>query len=115
MKPIERAKIAWKHVTWMDKMNYGSFEKYFETEDWKKVPDKPHVSGDTFNGIILISIFLIVFYFAFIGVQTLYKKTNNYFEGANNLNDFCSRSSKVLNAKTEFAAKKAYKACMKRK
>ena len=112
-KPLNRAKAAWKHVSWMEKMNYGSFDEYFKKDDWKRMPDKDNVSGQTFNNFISFIVVIIIIYIAFIGVKSLYNKTSNIFEESSNQKKACSQSSEVLNAQSEFAAKKAYKACMR--
>ena len=66
-------------------------------------------------GITLITIFvfiivgIIIYSFASSG----FKSVTGYFGGSSKAKAYCGQHYKVLEAKTDYAAKKAFKACLK--
>ena len=78
--------------------------------DWqKKLKQTPNTKG-VLEYIVGALIILLIVFFIFQG----FKSVTGFFGGKSDAKAACGRHSTVLNAKTDYAAKKAFKACLKR-
>ena len=64
---------------------------------------------DTILGLILLVVIGIAIYFA---VSFGWKKTTGYIDDKSDAKEYCAKHEDVINAKTDFAAKKAYETCL---
>ena len=68
-------------------------------------------TGEMILGIIVL---IAVGFLLFKGVPSVFKSVTGYFGDKSDAKTACGRHPSVLNAKTDYAAKKAFKACLKR-
>ena len=68
--------------------------------------EKKEIRGSILGGILLICLLVLLFKGGSIVIE--------YFGDKSDHKAYCSKHYTVLEAKTDFAAKKAYKACLKR-
>ena len=68
-------------------------------------------TGEMILGIIVL---IAVGFLLFKGVPSVFKSVTGYFGDKSDAKAACARHSSVINAQTDFAAKKAFKACLKR-
>ena len=73
--------------------------------------DKYKKIGENIFGIIFL---IAVGFLLYKGVPAVFKSVTGYFGDKSDAKAFCGKHPSVLNAKTDYAAKKAFKACLKR-
>ena len=77
--------------------------------DWqKKLKQPPNIKGLLEHIVGALIIFLIGFF-----IFQRFKSVTGYFGGSSKAKAYCGQHYKVLEAKTDYAAKKAFKACLK--
>ena len=106
---IEKAKIEWKKLSSMDKRDYGSFEKYYESMDWSRSGSASDDTNSVASFLVGLLIFIPLVFFIFPKGCT---KVSNFFDDRSQRKAFCAEETS--NVKNEFTAKKLYKACMNR-
>ncbi len=116
----ENAKLAWKNMSWMDKSNYKSFDDFYKNADWKS-----HIltggNNSLTNSLVAIAVFIFLFIITLIigvvekGVSKSASGVSDFFGDRSDHKSYCQTSYQVQNAKTEFAAKKAYEKCISKK
>jgi hypothetical protein len=110
----KNAKLAWENISSWDKGNYKSFDDFYKKGDWQSETLGENVSKSIAGGVGAI-IFYICIIVGVIYLFSLPSKVSKHFDEKSDNKSYCQTSYKVQNAKTEFAAKKAYEKCMSNK
>jgi len=85
----------------------------YSNEVSKEPPKKSKATGKELEGIMSLVGGAIFLFIVFKLVTMAYEGTTGFFSDKADRKDRCRTSYSVKNAKTEFAAKQAYKACMR--
>ena len=83
-------------------------EEYFKKVDEKKSRESGEKAGGIIAVVIIFIVLSVVMGFIMDGCSMVVKKVTN-----SDAKDYCSTTYKVKSAKTEYAAKLAYKECMR--
>lgn len=117
-KDIDKAKAEWKRVSWIDQQDYSSFDEYYNSGAWKQsIKDRASAEigrqqfGKEIFGFISL---IIVIYILWKLAGGIVGGVGGFFEDKADKKARCQTHFSVTKAKTEFAAKQAYKKCMSR-
>ena len=84
------------------------------SKDEKPKKEKPLSDiADSMERWFLVAFVLLCLFGLYHGVKDSFSFTTEYFGDKSDHKAYCSKHYTVLEAKTDFAAKKAYKACLK--
>ena len=114
---LSNAQREWKKKSWMDKTNYGTFDAYLASNDWKKdmarksatVKSAGELAKEFLAGGAAIVILLLII----TGITKGISGVTGFFGDKADRKADCQTHYTVNEATTEFAAKQAYKACMR--
>tara|TARA_B100000767_G_scaffold98732_1_gene94680 strand:+ start:427 stop:786 length:360 start_codon:yes stop_codon:yes gene_type:complete len=115
---IDQAKAEWKKVSWIDQQDYDSFDEYYKSDAWRE-SIKRHAAAEKGRqefgkGIFGFLIVIGVIYLLIKLAGGIVGGVGGFFGDKADKKARCQTNYAVSEAKTEFAAKKAYKKCMNR-
>ena len=117
-KDIDKAKAEWKRVSWIDQQDYNSFDEYYKSGAWKesiKNRAAAEIGRQQFGKEIFSFIgVIIVIYILWKLAGGIVGGVGGFFGDKADRKARCQTHYSVTEAKTEFAAKQAYKKCMNR-
>jgi hypothetical protein len=113
---LSNAERAWKKKSWMDKLNYGNFEAYLASNDWKKDLARKgattKAAGELVEYFLTVGAVILVLWLVFTGITKGISGVTGFFGDKADHKANCQTHYTVTEATTEFAAKQAYKRCM---
>jgi len=114
---LSNAQRAWKKKSWMDKMEYGSFDAYLASNDWKKDMARKSATvkaeGEIVQYFLVVGIVFFILWLIITGITKGISGVTGFFGDKADHKAHCQTHYTVTEAQTDFAAKQAYKACMK--
>jgi hypothetical protein len=117
-KDLELAKIAWENLSWIDQADRVSFEEYYKSGAWKMhIAEKNNTRKagvELTQGLIGLIVVFAIIYFVVTGIEKGASGVSGFFGDKADHKANCQTNYAVTAAKTEFAAKQAYKKCMDR-
>ena len=118
-KEIDQAKAEWEKVSWIDQQDYNSFDEYYKSDAWRESvkyrADAEKTNQELGGGIFGFIGVIVIIYILIKIAGYIFGGVGGYFEDKADRKSYCQTFYKVQNAKTEFAAKKAYEKCMSNK
>ena len=89
----------------------SKIEPKYKPEKNLSEKEKKEAEGnvDMIWGFIVVAVIGIAIYFA---VSFGWKETTDYIDDKSDAKEYCAKHEDVINAKTDFAAKKAYETCL---
>ena len=87
-------------------------KKENKKKDWEKRLDYDPKTKELLEGIVGAIFGLCVLFLIFKVATSGFESVTGYFGGKSDAKEYCGKQHDVINAKTDFAAKKAYKACL---
>jgi len=89
----------------------SKIEPKYKPEKNLSEKEKKEAEGnvDMIWGFIVVAVIGVAIYFA---VSFAWKETTGYIDDKSDAKEYCAKHEDVINAKTDFAAKKAYETCL---